>query len=229
MSILENSFKIFISDEELTLLPFKAIYFEKHRTLLVSDIHLNKVSHFKNSPVSLQDGLAETDMVLLDKILNALNVNELFVLGDLFPKNSNYDIRLFAAWRENHNNLEINLVKEEGFISSDEIYSNFEIRVHRKYCLWNKFLFTHKPLEKDVVLSGCDYVFCGFVNPEININGKGKPLQNLPCYFFNEKQCILPAFGEPNRKSLVNPNTKDRVYAISKAGNEPVVLKVDRI
>jgi len=213
----------------LTLLPFKAVYFEKHKTLLVSDINLGKVGHFKNSPVALPDGLAETDLVILDKIINSLEINGIFILGDLFPNNENFDMRLFVAWRELHQNIDINLVKDNIDLMSDEVYANFEVRLHKKYYLWNRFLFTHKPLDKDAKLSGCDYVFCGYINPGVNINGSGRPLMNLSCYFFDEKQCILPAFGAPNRKSLVKPSLKERAYAISENGNEPVVLKVDKM
>lgn len=212
----------------MTLLPLKAIYFEKHKTLLVSDIHLGKVGHFKNSSVTLPDGLAETDMVLLDKIIKAIDVSEIFILGDFFLRKENYDIRLFKIWRDLHQNIDVNLVKDSTDMMSDEIYANFEIRIHRKYFLWNKFLFTHKPLDKDVKLTGCEYIFSGYINPGININGSGRPLENLPCYYFDEKQCIMPAFGEPNRKSLMKPSPKDRVYAISVFENEPVVLKVDK-
>ena len=168
-------------------------------------------------------------MVLLDKIINAIDVTEIFILGDLFPRKENFDIRLFKTWRDLYQNIDLNLIKESTDLISDEMYTNFEIRIHRKYFLWNKFLFTHKPLDKDIILSGCEYVFCGYVNPGININGSGRPLQNLPCYFFDEKQCILPAFGEPNRKSLVRHSPKDRVYAISISENEPIVLKVDKM
>lgn len=212
----------------MTLLPFKAIYFEKHRTLLVSDIHLGRVGHFKNSPAALPDGLAETDLVLLDKIINTLEVTELFILGDFFPRREVYDMRLFKTWRDLHQSIDVNLIKDSTDIMSDEIYVNFEIRIHRKYFLWNKFLFTHKPLDKDVKLTGCEYVFSGYINPGININGKGRTLQNFACYYFNEKQCILPAFGEPKRKSLMKPALKDRVYVISNAENEPIVLKADK-
>jgi len=213
----------------LTLLPFKAVYFEKHKTLLVSDVNLGKVGHFRNSPVALPDGLAETDLVILDKIINSLEINGIFILGDLFPNNENFDMRLFVAWRELHQNIDINLVKDNIDLMSDEVYANFEVRLHKKYYLWNRFLFTHKPLDKDAKLSGCDYVFCGYINPGVNINGSGRPLRNLPCYYFDEKQCIMPAFGQPNRKSLVKPSIKDRAYAISEDRKEPMVLKVDKM
>lgn len=212
----------------MTLLPVKAIYFEKHKTLLVSDIHLGRIGHFKNSPVALADGLAETDMVMLNRIISTFDVSEIFILGEIFPRKENYDYRLFKTWRDLHQNIDVNLIKESTEMMSDEIYTNFEIRIHRKYYLWNKFLFTHKPLVKDVKLTGCEYVFSGYINPGININGKGRTLQNLPCYYFDANQCILPAFGEPNRKSLMKPSPKDRVYAISVAENEHIVLKVDK-
>jgi metallophosphoesterase superfamily enzyme len=223
--ILDNSYKITIFDEELTLLPFKSIYFELHKTLLVSDINLGKVGHFKNSPVSISGGLAETDLVLLDKIFKELEVNELFILGDLFHKGVNYDIRLFNAWRDVHQSVDINLIKGSSEIMSDEIYSNFDIRLHKKYYLWNRFLFTHKPMDENIQLNGCDYIFSGYINSGINLAAKNKPPKNLACYYFNEKQCILPAFGESTRKSLIKPDINDRVYVIAEEKNEPVVLK----
>lgn len=213
----------------MTLLPLKAIYFGKHKTLLVSDIHLGKVGHFKNSPVALADGLAETDLVLLDRIINTLDVAEIFILGDLLPQKENYDIRLFKIWRDLHQNIDVNLIKESIDVMSVEMYTNFEIRIHKKYFLWNRFLFTHKPMDESVQLNGCDYIFSGYINPGINLAAKDKPPKNLACYYFNEKQCILPAFGESYRKSLIMPGTNDRTYVISKSENEFVVLKVDKI
>jgi metallophosphoesterase superfamily enzyme len=154
-------------------------------------------------------------------------VNELFVLGDLFHSGVNYDVRLFDAWRDVHHSIDINLVKGNHDIMSDEIYSHFEIRLHKKYFLWNRFLFTHKPMDEAVQLNGCDYVFCGHVHPGVRLVGKAKQSLSLPCFHFNEKQCTLPAFGEFTGKHIIKPNIKDKVFVISKSGNEFVVLKLD--
>jgi len=209
------------------LLPYKAIYIEKHKTLIASDIHLGKVGHFRNAGIAIPGGLAEADLITLDKIIKELEVNELFVLGDLFHSGVNYDVRLFDAWRDVHHSIDINLVKGNHDIMSDEIYSHFEIRLHKKYFLWNRFLFTHKPMDEEVQLNGCDYVFCGHVHPGVRLVGKAKQSLSLPCFHFNEKQCILPAFGEFTGKHIIKPNIKDKVFVISKSENEFVVLKLD--
>ncbi len=209
------------------MLPYKAIYIEKHKTLIASDIHLGKVGHFRNAGIAIPGGLAEADLITLDKIIKELEVNELFVLGDLFHSGVNYDVRLFDAWRDVHHSIDINLVKGNHDIMSDEIYSHFEIRLHKKYFLWNRFLFTHKPMDEEVQLNGCDYVFCGHVHPGVRLVGKAKQSLSLPCFHFNEKQCILPAFGEFTGKHIIKPNIKDKVFVISKSENEFVVLKLD--
>ena len=209
------------------MLPYKAIYIEKHKTLIASDIHLGKVGHFRNAGIAIPGGLAEADLITLDKIIKELEVNELFVLGDLFHSGVNYDVRLFDAWRDVHHSIDINLVKGNHDIMSDEIYSHFEIRLHKKYFLWNRFLFTHKPMDEEVQLNGCDYVFCGHVHPGVRLVGKAKQSLSLPCFHFNEKQCILPAFGEFTGKHIIKPSSRDRVYVVAKSDNEYVVLKVD--
>ncbi len=215
-------------DEELTLLPSKAVYIEKHKTLIASDIHLGKVGHFRDAGIAIPGGLAEADLITLDDIIKTLDVNELFILGDLFHSGVNYDVRLFDAWREVHHSIDINLVKGNHDIMSDQLYSNFEIRIHKKYFLWNRFLFTHKPLDDNVILNGCDYIFCGHVHPGVRLQGKARQSLSLPCFYFSEKQCILPAFGEFTGKYIIRPNGNDRVYVVAKSEKEYVVLKVDK-
>jgi DNA ligase-associated metallophosphoesterase len=215
-------------DEELTLLPSKAVYIEKHKTLIASDIHLGKVGHFRDAGIAIPGGLAEADLITLDDILKTLDVNELFILGDLFHSGVNYDVRLFDAWREVHHSIDINLVKGNHDIMSDQLYSNFEIRIHKKYFLWNRFLFTHKPLDDNVILNGCDYIFCGHVHPGVRLQGKARQSLSLPCFYFSEKQCILPAFGEFTGKYIIRPNGNDRVYVVAKGEKEYIVLKVDK-
>lgn len=210
------------------LLPYKAIYIERYKTLIAADIHLGKVGHFRNAGIAIPGGLAEADLINLDLIIKQYEVAEILILGDLFHSGVNYDLRLFDSWRDVHHAVDISLVKGNHDILSDEIYSNFDIKLHRKYFLWNRFLLTHKPMDEDIQLAGCDYIFSGHVHPGVRLEGKGRQSISLPCYYFNDKQCILPAFGEFTGKHIVRPNGKDRVYVIAKSGNEPVVVKVDK-
>lgn len=127
-----------------------------------------------------------------------------------------------------HHAVDLTLVKGNHDIMSDQVYSNFDIKTYKKYFLWERFLFTHKPADEDIILNGCDYIFSGHVHPGVRLQGKGKQSLSLPCFHFTEKQCIMPAFGEFTGKFIIKPNGKDRVYVIAKSNNEQVVMKVDK-
>lgn len=226
MSIPENSHTIALFDEKLMLLPQKAIYIERYKTLFVSDIHLGKTGHFRNAGIAIPGGLAEADLVALSEISREVEIENLIILGDLFHAGINYDIRLFDRWRNIHHDMDISLIKGNHDILSDEIYKHFEIILHNKYLLWNNFLLTHKPLAVDIKLNGCNYIFCGHVHPGVRLTGKGKQSLSLPCFHFTEKQCTLPAFGEFTGKHIIKPNGKDKVYVVTKSDNEFAVLKV---
>lgn len=208
------------------LLPQKAIYIERYKTLLVSDIHLGKTGHFRNAGIAIPGGLAEADLVCLTKIFKEIEIENVLILGDLFHSGVNYDIRLFDSWRNNHHDVDISLIKGNHDILSDEIYRHYDIILHRKYLLWNNFLMTHKPLEGDIKLNGCNYIFSGHVHPGVRLTGRGKQSVSLPCFHFSPTQCILPAFGEFTGKHIIQPNGKDKVFVISKSENEYCVIPV---
>jgi DNA ligase-associated metallophosphoesterase len=223
--ILDNCCKITLLNEELTLLPYKAIYIERYKTLIAADIHLGKVGHFRDAGIAIPGGLAEADLMTLTKILKSLEITDILVLGDMFHAGVNYDVRLFDDWRNRHHDIDISLIKGNHDIFSDEIYKHFDVFVHKKYFLWKRFLLTHKPLPDEVILNGCDYIFSGHVHPGVKLSGKGKQSISLPCFHFTEKQCILPAFGEFTGKYLISPCRKDRVYVITKSEGDYKVMK----
>lgn len=186
------------------------------------------MGHFRNAGIAIPGGLAEADLIALDKIIRQYDIDEIFILGDLFHSGLNYDIRLFDAWREVHHAVDLTLVKGNHDIMSDQVYTNFDIKLFSKYFLWNRFLFTHKPFDPNVVLNGCDYIFSGHVHPGVRLEGRGKQSVSLPCFHFIEKQCILPAFGEFTGKHIIKPNGKDMIFVIAQNDKEQVVIKVDK-
>jgi len=211
----ENNQVININEEELYMLPEKALYSLKHKTLLAADMHLGKVGHFRQAGIALPCGLAEADLLTLDNILKEHKVEHIIILGDLFHSGVNFDMNLFSAWREKHSGIQIDLVKGNHDILSDEIYNYFNINIYDKYFLWNSILLTHEPLSDSLQLNGCDYVLCGHVHPAVRLIGKGKQSVKLPCFYFGEKQGILPAFGEFTGGFVVKPKPKEKVYVIS--------------
>ena len=59
------------------------------------------------------------------------------------------------------------------------------------------------------------FTFCGHLHPGVVINGFGKQTLRLPCFYFSEKQCILPAFSRFTGTANVQPKKSDTVFAIA--------------
>ena len=113
MSILNNSYTIKLFDEELILLPQKAIYFKKYKTLLAADLHIGKTAHFRNAGIPVPTELAFVDLNILSDLFDDFNldIERFIILGDLFHAEVNIDWRILKEWRDNYNHIKIQLVK----------------------------------------------------------------------------------------------------------------------
>lgn len=213
---MNESYQVYnIHGEELYLLPEKALYSPKHKTLLAADLHLGKVGHFRQAGIAIPGELAEADLLTLDNIISDHDIEQIIILGDLFHSGVNFDMNLFASWRDKNKDIQIDLVKGNHDVLTGEVYSYFNINTYKKYYLWQNILLTHEPMSNDLQLAGCNYVLCGHVHPAVRLVGRGRQSVKLPCFFFGEKQGILPAFGEFTGGFVVKPKPKEKVFVIS--------------
>jgi metallophosphoesterase superfamily enzyme len=60
--MLTNHIEISFKGETLVLLPERAIWFPKYETLLVSDTHLGKGSHFRKAGIAIPTVLKQEDL-----------------------------------------------------------------------------------------------------------------------------------------------------------------------
>ena len=57
-----------IKEETLHLLPEKAILWMKHKCLLIADLHIGKVGHFRKNNIPIPQEAAETNFYNLEKL-----------------------------------------------------------------------------------------------------------------------------------------------------------------
>jgi uncharacterized protein len=224
---MTGEFNITLLNEELTLLPQRAVYIAKHKTLLASDLHLGKVGHFRSAGIAIPSQLANTDLDILTDIINQIDVKRLLILGDLFHAKMNTDWKLFEMWRNNHIELQIELVKGNHDILNDEHYKNLNVITHEEYCVFNKFVLTHKPPGENTKQNEeCNYTISGHVHPAVRLMGKGKQSITLPCFYFGEKYAMLPAFGRFTGNAIIPVSGQEKVYVIVESEGEEKVLPV---
>lgn len=191
-----------------------AVYWVEKRMLLISDVHLGKVSHFRRHGSAIPGQAMFKNFLKLDAAVQYFEPETICFLGDLFHSTLNNEWQLFEEW-VNRTQQPIVLVAGNHDIISPLKYEDLGIRIVSEWVLDN-FLLTHYPEEREGLFS-----LSGHIHPAVLLEGMGRQFLKLPCFFRSPHQMILPAFGEFTGTYVMEPKESDTVYVITK---EDVVL-----
>lgn len=217
--MLEEGYPFSFKGEDLILLAAKAIYFPKLQTLLVSDTHLGKGAHFRKAGIPIPKALAQEDLACLSDLIAQFKPQQFIFLGDLFHSDMNNDWAWFSLWRELHKKIIMVLVKGNHDILPLSFYHDLKITVVNEMQLGN-FKLMHDLPEKPEE----SYIISGHVHPGVRLRGKAHQQITVPCFYFGEKNAIIPAFGKFTGKAILKIKAVDKVFAV--AGKKIVLVPV---
>ena len=204
-----------ILNQDLILLPQKAIYWQQEKTLIAADVHLGKVGHFRKAGIAVPRDMEQDDLAVLSDLIAERRPEKIIFLGDLFHSDMNADWEWFKLWRQQFPKVEIILIKGNHDIIDESHYRQLNITIYTEL-LVGPFLMLHHPLTQQQIEQGSAYAFCGHIHPGISLVGKGRQALTLSCFAFGDKQAILPSFGKfTGRVSICNSQT-DRIFAVVK-------------
>lgn len=189
--------------------PSGALFWEDRSALLISDVHLGKVSHFRKHGVAIPNSAVSINFTRLTEAVDHFNPESVVFLGDLFHSSKNSEWDLFVEWSDRCV-AELILVAGNHDIIAKENYDRIAVKVFKELEI-DGFLLTHHPTEREGLFN-----FSGHLHPGVSIRGFGGHHIKLPCFFQKENQMILPAFGEFTGKHIMVPGANDLVYVITK-------------
>ena len=204
--------------ERLALLPERAVWWERERTLFIADPHFGKASAFRHAGIPVPETAHDADLARLDTVLDATAARRLVILGDfLHARTGRTEATLIAlaVWRERRAELEIVLV-----------LGNHDRRAGRPPAEWRiecvaepwrlfPFLCCHEPQE----FSG-SFVLAGHLHPSFHLRERrGKGLSS-PCFHFAPRVAVLPAFGSFTGTHRMPVMRGDRIFLV---GSEEVL------
>lgn len=200
-----------IREEELMLLPQRAIFWKRKNVLLLADLHLAKSGHFRKAGIPVSSQVHEEDLNRLSGILEQIPVEKIYLLGDLFHSAHNLEWRQFEKWRIQHSRISVSLVK-----GNHDLYEEKKMREHGidvMYSFMNEppFFFTHQqtnPAERNL------YNIFGHIHPAIHFRGRGRQSATLPCFWFSKNFGVLPAFGNFTGNAIISPSEDEQVFFI---------------
>jgi DNA ligase-associated metallophosphoesterase len=200
-------------DQELVLLPQKAIYWKQQKALIAADVHLGKVGHFRKAGIAVPRNMEQSDLATLSDLIFEHRPERLIFLGDLFHSDMNADWEWFRLWRQQFPKLEIILIRGNHDIINDQHYYDLNIALHDQL-LVGPFLMLHHPLNEIQLQQTEGYVFCGHIHPGVCIIGRGRQSITLPCFAFGKKQAVLPSFGRFTGRVAIRQQKADRVFGV---------------
>jgi len=206
-------FEVF--EQNLQLLPQKAIYWQQENALIAADVHLGKVGHFRKAGIAVPRDMEQSELGILSDLIYEYKPGKLILLGDFFHSDINSDWDWLVLWRSQFPKLEIILVKGNHDIIEEDHYKQLNI-VMVDELLIGPFLMLHHPLPPDELQTAAGYVMCGHIHPGISLAGRARQQITLPCFAFGDRQAILPSFGTFTGRVAIRSNKRDRIFAIAK-------------
>lgn len=202
--------KVEISGEVFELLFNKALYWPRLKTLLLADLHLGKINHFRKSGIPLPSRANDRNIEQLVDLLNEVKPERVLCLGDLFHSYYNPEWEVFGEVVKYFGAVSFELILGNHDIMSRLQYERKGIRLHEQLVIGN-FILTHHPLED--ILPG-HYNLAGHIHPGVCLYGRGKQTITLPCFYFGQQQALLPAFGVFTGLAKIRPMKDDKVFVI---------------
>ena len=190
----------------------KCIFWEEQKTLILSDLHFGKTGHFRKSGIAVPQNIFKEDMQRFVSLLQNFKPENVIVIGDMFHSHDNKEHALFAKWRKDFEQLNIQLVMGNHDILDNDWYSNAGIELINGTHTINNFSFVHDIEEAEKESS--NYFFSGHIHPGISIPSGARQSVHLPCFYFTKQYAVLPAFGKFTGTYSIKPKRGENVFAI---------------
>src|SRR5690554_6210020 len=196
-----------IKNQSFTLHPSGAIFWKEKKMLLIADVHLGKISHFRKHGAPVPANAAFENLEKLTEICNFFQPETICFLGDLFHSKINEEWQDFEKWTE-YTSAEIILISGNHDVIPQYLYEELGVKVYNEL-IAEEFLLTHHPTPTVGFFN-----FSGHIHPGVRMKGVGRQFLRFPCFYKTINSLILPAFGNFTGKHILKPSKMDEVFAI---------------
>ena len=198
--------------ETLTLLPERAIWWERERTLFIADPHFGKAATFRFSGIPVPETSHEDDLARLDGVLARLEARQLVILGDFFHAKCGRNestLGSLAKWRARCSTLEIVLVLGNHDRHAGSPPMDWRIECVNGPWGFGPFHCRHEPEAAEAA-----FVLAGHIHPSCGLPDRiGSGLRG-PCFHFGNRVAVLPAFGSFTGSQPVRPARGERIFLV---------------
>lgn len=196
---------------KIHLLAQRAAFFPMQKVLVVADMHLGKLIHFRRNGIFIPIPKANEDLAVLTTLIERFEPKEVVFLGDLFHSEMNSEYRQLINTLSLFPTVKFTLTKGNHDIIPDGFFSDNRIAVVEEKVLGNNIVLMHQMPKHP---SSTSFYVIGHVHPGYKWQGKGRQSYRLPCFHQTVYSLTLPAFGAHTGLFIPEFSSSDRVYVI---------------
>lgn len=211
-----NGYQTDIGGERVDLLPCRAAYWERTRTLIAADLHLGKCETMRSAGLPIPLGVIERDLARLAAAIVETNAQRVLIVGDLLHHGLGLTPQIISSvadWRQREaDDVAIEVVPGNHDRALGAVATEWRMRVLDEVVREGPFVFVHDPASEVSARDGV--LWSGHVHPMVRLVGPGDSI-GLPCFVVGERAVVLPAFSEFTGGVYVSAEPGQRLMAIA--------------
>ena len=203
--------------ETVWLLPEHALWWPAQRVLFIADLHIGKAATYRALGQPVPSGTTQENLRRLSQLVQHYQPAQLVFLGDFLhaaQARTPAVLQALGTWRASLAGLHCVLVRGNHDSRAGDPPPALQMEVVDEPYLLGPFAACHHPQTHPT-----HAVLAGHLHPALQLRGPARDRLRLPCFCFEDRQAILPAFGEFTGGWLVAPQAGLRLYA---AGGQAV-------
>lgn len=219
---MNRSLTVNLADEDICLLAEKALYWPRHKALLIADAHFGKAASYRRLGQPVPAGTTQANLRVLDQLLADHDCRQIVFLGDfLHAKESHAPLTLAAleAWRARHPEVILTLIRGNHDLRAGDPPAQLGIRVVAEPLLMAPFSLQHEPTPHPTL-----HVLAGHVHPTYRLHGKGRQSVRAACFYLGHRVSLLPAFGAFTGGMNIDPMPGSRLYLVADGSVWPLAV-----
>lgn len=205
--------EILWAEEKLTLLPERALWWARKKTLFMADPHFGKAAAFRFAGIAVPETSHDDDLDRLEKIVATQGAKKLVILGDFFHAKTGLTDTTLAAfknWRDRHLDLGIILVAGNHDRHAGSPPKEWKLQCVEEPWSLAPFSCCHKPPKNSNA-----FALAGHVHPSFQLYERNGLSARGVCFYFKKTVAILPAFGSFTGTHTIHPINGEKVFLAS--------------
>ncbi|HYE60511.1 MAG TPA: ligase-associated DNA damage response endonuclease PdeM [Phycisphaerales bacterium] len=205
-----GALQVEVAGEEVWLLPHRAAYWARARTLLIADVHLDKCEAMRVNGMPVPRVMDEV-IARLEDAVRVTGAARVMVLGDLLHAPAGLTgamIECFAAWRAS-SSVELALVPGNHDRGLRHVQDAWRMTVLPEVYEEGPFTFTHVPAP----MAG-RFVWGGHLHPAVTLRSSADSIK-MACFHVGAGVGVLPAFSRFTAGGPLSRGRGDGVFAVA--------------